>query len=194
MSADFSATLPFAPMQPNIAALQGQPMEVNSKALGEAVPKFEAALERANAVQEGGIEIAQVDTRTTTIPGAPLFDGPQTIQPVQQTGQVNQVNEIRQSADVDAQARAAEGLGLETPQPATEENGGTAILNGLEQLRSVFDGQYANMGSQVQGSNINTEGMFALQAEVIKYSVLVDVSSKLAGKSTQAMDSLMKGQ
>jgi type III secretion system YscI/HrpB-like protein len=36
--------------------------------------------------------------------------------------------------------------------------------------------------------------MMQLQADMVQYSVLVDVSSKLAGKVTTSIDSLMKGQ
>ena len=36
--------------------------------------------------------------------------------------------------------------------------------------------------------------MMELQAQLVEFSLVVDVTSKLAGKSTQALDSLLKGQ
>ena len=44
------------------------------------------------------------------------------------------------------------------------------------------------------GQVLDARTLMSLQAEVVRYTVLVDVSSKLAGKSTQALDALMKGQ
>jgi type III secretion system YscI/HrpB-like protein len=64
----------------------------------------------------------------------------------------------------------------------------------LEQLRSVFDSQYDSVGSKLQGTTLDVTAMMQLQADLVEYSVLVDVSSKLAGKVTTAVDSLMKGQ
>jgi type III secretion system YscI/HrpB-like protein len=39
---------------------------------------------------------------------------------------------------------------------------------------------------------VNT--LLAVQMEVVNFSMLVDVTSKLTGKSTQAFDTLLKGQ
>jgi type III secretion system YscI/HrpB-like protein len=36
--------------------------------------------------------------------------------------------------------------------------------------------------------------LMSMQMEVVNYTLMVDVTSKLTGKSTQSFDTLMKGQ
>ena len=76
---------------------------------------------------------------------------------------------------------------------------GQGIIDGLSRLRGVFDAQEnAITGiapSDAAGTRLtNTSELINLQLEVVKYSMLMDVTSKLAGKSTQTFDTLMKGQ
>lgn len=158
----------------------------------DAVARFEQALNAAAGQSEQipahpPVQLAQVSnvppgqTAVVTDATAPL-------------GSAQPVAASPSSADVDARARAAEGLDLARPelvQPTTE---GTTILGGLEQLRGIFDSQFNSVGSKLEATQMDVTSMMALQAEVVKFTVMVDVSSKLAGKTTQAMDSLMKGQ
>lgn len=74
-------------------------------------------------------------------------------------------------------------------RPAT----GDSILGGLERLRGVFDAQAARVES-VAGVQGSTGALIAAQFEVVQYTLLVDVTSKLTGKATQSFDTLMKGQ
>lgn len=190
MTVNLSATLPFAPYQTNTSNVIGpDPSGAN---VSTAVPRFEESLRQATeSFRPDSVQYAQL--ATTPAPGAVVTTDavPQSTA----TQGVPPVNETGESAVADARTRAAEGLSLERPNATTGvENSGTSILNGLEQLRSVFDKQYSSVGGQIEGTRMDVGEMMALQAEVVKYSVLVDVSSKLAGKSTQAMDSLMKGQ
>ncbi len=143
------------------------------------VPRFEEAMRNAGALHQvqhvqQPVQVAQL----APTGGATATDA---------------VTPVGETTAADARARAAEGLDLNRPN-ATPDNSGTSILNGLEQLRSVFDKQHTSVASRIEGTTMDVSSMMALQADVVKYTVLVDVSSKLAGKSTQAMDSLMKGQ
>lgn len=101
-----------------------------------------------------------------------------------------------------------------TPQPATAEsqgaredalktlelNGtaapssstGDTILGGLSKLREIFDVQQSKLAGI--GYTDSASGLIVAQLEVVKYSMLVDVTSKLTGKATQSFDTLMKGQ
>lgn len=76
---------------------------------------------------------------------------------------------------------------------------GQGIIDGLSRLRGVFDAQeQAITGispADTAGTRLtNSAELINLQLEVVKYSMLMDVTSKLAGKSTQTFDTLMKGQ
>lgn len=73
-------------------------------------------------------------------------------------------------------------------------NDGDAILSGLEHLRNVFNAQEANISHLMSGSAVDVNTMLALQMEMTNYSMLIDMTSKLATKSAQALDTLMKGQ
>ena len=188
MTSDLAGTLPFSPYQISARAVGPVDSQSGNKAVSDAVPRFEEALRGATAAENvEGVQVAQLadpNVDNVTAPGvvtdATAVEG---TPPVEATVE---------SAQADARTRAAEGLGL--AEPSGTETSGTSILSGLEQLRSVFDQQYSGVGQNLEGTRMDVTDMMALQAEVIKYSVLVDVSSKLAGKSTQAMDSLMKGQ
>jgi hypothetical protein len=89
-----------------------------------------------------------------------------------------------------ADAYARQGLGLEGAPPAT---GGDMILDGIQRLRGVFDVREAQIGNLMKGSLTDANALMAMQLEVTKFSLLVDVSSKLTGKATQTFDTLMKG-
>lgn len=127
------------------------------------------------------VRIAQVDTGTLTDAPNPLIPLPPII-----TAETA-ITDTGTPGD-----RAATALGLESSRAETP---GDAILSGLEQLRGVFDRSLENVGNIADSNGVMNVGQLVeLQAQVTQFSLLVDVSSKLAGKSTQAMDSLMKGQ
>lgn len=69
---------------------------------------------------------------------------------------------------------------------------GDTILGGLSKLREIFDVQQAKLAGI--GYTDSASGLIQAQIEVVKYSMLVDVTSKLTGKATQSFDTLMKGQ
>lgn len=148
------------------------------------VRNFEDALRIAHGPTPAELQLAQADA---TVPGTAT----DATNPLVPAPGVPAVDGATAAIEADARLRAAEGLGL----VAGDDVGpGNSILNGLEQLRSVFDSQYSSVNSQLQGTTMDVNAMMALQADLVEYSVLVDVSSKLAGKVTTAIDSLMKGQ
>jgi type III secretion system YscI/HrpB-like protein len=93
----------------------------------------------------------------------------------------------------DAAERARRGLNLDPAQAAKPAHGET-ILNGLQNIRGVFGAQEARLDNLISRPAADTNTLLAMQMEVTKFSVLVDVTSKLVGKSTQAFESLLKGQ
>ncbi|MGR3483849.1 MAG: type III secretion system inner rod subunit SctI [Paracoccaceae bacterium] len=163
---------------------------------GSSMAAFADAMHSAQGAQPvpGGPVQAQIHQAQflTTGPAAP-----QGVQGVQSTDGAVPLQQIDRGdaagTGADARDRVARTLELDAG-PAASGPAGQGILDGLSRLRGTFDGQLAEMSSRVEGARMDVTDMMALQAEVVKYTVLVDVSSKLAGKSTQAMDSLMKGQ
>lgn len=155
-----------------------QPERIDTFQIGrDSVGKFDEAMRHAE-----GVQYAQVTTPGTTVtdvsPNAPVAE----------------VGRINGTDSVNANERALEGLELGQTAPVKDGPGQT-ILNGLERIRGAFDSQITNMSTQVtEGQVMDVTTMMNIQREVVQYSVLVDVSSKLAGKSTQALDTLMKGQ
>lgn len=90
-----------------------------------------------------------------------------------------------------AQAADRAARGLELPP---QVGPGQSILDGLGRMRSIFDQQVSGVASAGQREVLDTATLMTLQSDVVRYTLLVDVTSKLAGKSTQALDTLMKGQ
>lgn len=72
--------------------------------------------------------------------------------------------------------------------------GGDLILEGLSRLRGTFDSQISSINAHLADPDLSVNKMMAMQMEVAQFSLLVDVTSKLAGKTTQSIDTLMKGQ
>ena len=74
------------------------------------------------------------------------------------------------------------------------ESAGDAILGGLLSVRGMFDDQIERAAMfERDGSVTNPQDLYLAQVEVAKLSVLIDVTSKLAGKFTQSTDTLLKG-
>lgn len=137
--------------------------------------RFQSALEKAGfptrtSQIEAPVRIAQLDPMGTATDAITPADS------------ANAANRAVQGLELDGQADDTGGTG-------------TAILEGLGKLRGLFDSQ---LDGVAQGSIVtnpyDSVGMMQLQAQLVEFSLVVDVTSKLAGKSTQALDSLMKGQ
>lgn len=91
-------------------------------------------------------------------------------------------------------ARARRSLDLDARAAAPDAPQGDAILNGLQRLRGAFDGGLARLDQVISAPSVDVQTLLAVQMEMVNYSLLVDTTSKLTGKSTQSFDSLMKGQ
>lgn len=89
-------------------------------------------------------------------------------------------NRVRQSLELDG-----------APPAATS---GDTILGGIEKLRGIFDTRHTHLNGIMQGNAADTQTLLTMQMEVAQYTLLIDVSSKLTGKATQSLDTLMKGQ
>lgn len=138
---------------------------------GGAVARFDEAMHAASGVTP--VQYAQVQQTGSVTDAVPLTAVPSAGTPVEATS---------------AAERAVRGLDL------VDEGPGQSILDGLGRLRSIFDTQTSSVADITSGQVLDARTLMSLQAEVVRYTVLVDVSSKLAGKSTQALDALMKGQ
>ena len=93
-----------------------------------------------------------------------------------------------------AAERAVQGLQLDGEDDSVAGTG-TSILEGLGRLRGIFDTQLNDIANSSNSIDpMSTAQLMNLQAQLVEFSLVVDVTSKLAGKSTQALDSLMKGQ
>jgi len=68
-----------------------------------------------------------------------------------------------------------------------------AVLQGLERLRDTFSEQETRVSELLSGSIPGADGLITLQYAMMNYSILIDVTSKLAGKAAQGLDTLMKG-
>ncbi|EAV41320.1 hypothetical protein SIAM614_00979 [Stappia aggregata IAM 12614] len=123
------------------------------------------------------------------VPGEP-------IRPDEAAGAGNTYAEISAAADAaKAAARAsASEVGFVPRADGVEDNKGDIILDGLSWLRGAFDAQADKVAETSTASVSGTERLLETQMEIVKYSLLMDVTSKLVGKSTQTFDTLMKGQ
>lgn len=187
MSIGIDTANPFVSTVTNVTTTVTPPAGLDSLGHSLSVRNFEDALRAANGPALPEIRLAQADA-TLPVPGTTATDA---TTPLMSSTGTPPVTDAGAAVEADARLRAAEGLGLASGE---DVGPGNSILNGLEQLRSVFDGQYGSINDKVQGTNYDVHAMMSLQADIVEYSVLVDVSSKLAGKVTMAIDSLMKGQ
>jgi type III secretion system YscI/HrpB-like protein len=98
-------------------------------------------------------------------------------------------------ADQGAQERARRGLQLEpSAAGAKRPQSGDAVLDGLQKLRGMFDTHEARLSGLMSKTTPNIDALLSMQVEVVNFTVLVDVTSKLTGQSTQAFQTLLNGQ
>jgi type III secretion system YscI/HrpB-like protein len=96
--------------------------------------------------------------------------------------------------DTSAEERARRTLQLESSKSTDQSSNGDVILEGLQKLRGVFDAQQGRINNMISQPILDANSLMAMQLELVNFSLLVDVTSKLTGKSTQAFDTLLKGQ
>lgn len=91
----------------------------------------------------------------------------------------------------DANARARRALDLDSKGRVSPS--GDVILGGLQKIRGAFDQQQAKLNGAISANSADPKMLYAAQMEIMNYSVLIDLTSKLTGKSTQAFETLLKG-
>lgn len=68
------------------------------------------------------------------------------------------------------------------------------ILEGMQKLRGVFDKSEGRVSEVMKSAGTDAGSLMQMQLELTNFTLLVDLSSKLTGKTTQVFDTLMKGQ
>jgi type III secretion system YscI/HrpB-like protein len=158
----------------DLATQTGTPKIGRTDASDATGQRFAAAMEKADADPASGRQ--PVDATSKVLPAKPATDA-------------------AGSTTADAAERARRGLNLDPANAAQQRPAhGEAILNGLQNIRGVFGAQEARINDIISRPAADTNTLLTMQMEVTKFSVLVDVTSKLVGKSTQAFESLLKGQ
>jgi hypothetical protein len=115
----------------------------------------------------------------------------------------SQVDEASGGQVVDA-VSASEQADLGKQPPSDAENAaqagaatggapGDKILGGVLGIKASIDARLDHIASVSDGSSVTTEKLFALQKEIAEFGLLLDVGSKIVGKSTQTVDTLLKG-
>ena len=75
--------------------------------------------------------------------------------------------------------------------PATE---GDAILSGLKKLQGVFSDRQRELNDTIESPSLSAQSLMRIQMDMVQYTLMIDVASKVSGKLTQSVDSLVKGQ
>ena len=180
----------------NISDVASRIEQISGKTLygkSISIERFESAL--ANAGHLNGVspvqtaqagqqshQVAQLNSQNATSSATASNSVVQGVNPVAETNGA-------------ARNRALRGLDLEKSAVDAKPNEtGDSILDGLSRLRGVFDNQENAITSIASSPLTGADKLVTLQLEVVKYSMLMDMTSKLTGKSTQAFDTLMKGQ
>ena len=91
---------------------------------------------------------------------------------------------------------AAQNVGavaVPTQVASVNPTGSNFVIDGLAKVRGVFAETSSNINAISDGGQLSQfDKLINMQIEVANYSLLVDVSSKIAGKTTQGMDALMR--
>lgn len=76
--------------------------------------------------------------------------------------------------------------------PATSQ--GDAILSGLGRLQGIFTSKQNTITSAINSTSMSAQSLMKIQMDMVQYTLLIDVASKVTGKVTQSVDTLVKGQ
>jgi hypothetical protein len=153
------------------------------------VDDFLKAMERAGAAApaEAGspkvVAVAEAASPAKAVP--PVAAAP----PTEVAGPASRSVE-ESSAD---RLRARRALGLDAPAAVGAPATGEAILDGLKKLRGMFDVANLRLSTALSSTDgFDPQSMMVTQLEMINWSLLVEVASKMEGKSTQALNDLLK--
>lgn len=121
------------------------------------------------------------------------------VAPSMMAGRVTPAPTVAQAAPVSADAASRFASLVESkmsgsmPALSATVAEGDSILQGLERLRTSFNAQELRISELMSGAYSDTDTMLAMQMEMTNYSILIDMTSKLASKAAQGIDTLMKG-
>ena len=73
-------------------------------------------------------------------------------------------------------------------------NPGDTILSGLKKLQGEFSDKQSTLVRDIDEPSTSTNALLKLQMDMVQYTLMIDIASKITGKMTQAVDSLTKGQ
>lgn len=155
-----------------------------------AAQPLDAALDTAVDAAKGDAFGAALDRAQSA--AAPAATAP--VDPVVRPAGVDGPAPVAQADPADAADRARRTLGLSPAEGPDKASSGDLILDGLQKLRGNFDSSSQRIAAVMNGAPVDAEQMLSVQVELVRFSLLTDVTSKLTGKSTQAFDTLMKGQ
>jgi type III secretion system YscI/HrpB-like protein len=158
------------------------PVVTRGASLGEAARSAEQVKQRATAFNDALGRQAGVDRN------APAMQANAQAQPTDVVAPQQRVDASTPSE------RARRALELEGVKDPAKASGGDLILDGLQKLRGTFDARQTKVSALLNSSAADATTLLAMQVEVANYTLMVDVTSKLTGKSTQSFDTLMKGQ
>lgn len=98
------------------------------------------------------------------------------------------------AAGIDQRRETIKALELAPDAPARPVNPGDTILSGLKKLQGEFSDKQSMLIRDIDSPSTSTSALLKLQMDMVQYTLMIDVASKITGKMTQAVDSLTKGQ
>jgi type III secretion system YscI/HrpB-like protein len=161
----------------------------SAEALKQRAASFDAMLSRQSAVAAG-----QAPVQVAQAQGVAPVQGPVQVQSVAQAQPADAAAPAARPDRIQAGERARRALELEPVRESGRTAAGDLILDGLQKLRGTFDSRQAKVSELMRTTGTDASMLLAMQVEVVNYTLMVDVTSKLTGKSTQSFDTLMKGQ
>jgi type III secretion system YscI/HrpB-like protein len=111
------------------------------------------------------------------------------------------VAQIASSTAVDGSTSAAspqqqtlKALDLDKSKSSQPLSQGDAILSGLGKLQGIFANKQGELTSAINSGSLSAQSLMKVQMDLVQYTLLIDVASKVTGKVTQSVDTLVKGQ
>ncbi len=115
------------------------------------------------------------------------------VRPVAFEAPVRAVTAPGGASSVDSRRDTIRALDL-APNAAPGVNPGDTILSGLKKLQGEFSDRQSALVRDLDAPSTSTNALLKLQMDMVQYTLMIDLASKITGKMTQAVDSLTKGQ
>ncbi len=98
------------------------------------------------------------------------------------------------ASGIDQRRETIKALELAPDAAPRAVNPGDTILSGLKKLQGEFSDRQSMLIRDIDTPSTSTSALLKLQMDMVQYTLMIDVASKITGKMTQAVDSLTKGQ